>query len=59
MLCTFVSGPNAPRYTIAQVGETFINVTWWVNPYASSGTVIFVEYRKEGEYRVNYVVNTS
>ncbi|XP_041379387.1 neuroglian-like [Gigantopelta aegis] len=40
--------PGAPRYTIAEVGETFINVTWWVNPYASSGTVIFVEYRKEG-----------
>ncbi|XP_046562214.1 neuroglian-like isoform X5 [Haliotis rubra] len=54
--------PEAPRYTIANIGETNINVTWWVNPYARSGTVIFVEYRKEGapewQRSTDEVVNT-
>ncbi|XP_046363410.2 neuroglian-like isoform X3 [Haliotis rufescens] len=54
--------PEAPRYTIANIGETNINVTWWVNPYARSGTVIFVEYRKEGapewQKSTDEVVNT-
>ncbi|KAK7486747.1 hypothetical protein BaRGS_00022031, partial [Batillaria attramentaria] len=39
--------PQAPRFTITEVGQHHINVSWWINPYASSGTVVYVEYRKE------------
>lgn len=38
--------PRMPRFTIENVGRTFINVSWWINAFADSGTVIFVEYRK-------------
>ena len=40
------SVPRMPRFTIENVGRTYINVSWWVNAYADSGTVVFVEYRK-------------
>ncbi|BFZ08082.1 hypothetical protein BsWGS_11121 [Bradybaena similaris] len=43
---TAPGSPSMPRFTIANVGRNFINVTWWINAYATSGTVVFVEYRK-------------
>ncbi|XP_055958104.1 neuroglian isoform X1 [Patella vulgata] len=46
LVTTEPGSPQAPRYTIASVGEHHINITWWLNPYVKSGTVIFVEYRK-------------
>ncbi|KAK7102376.1 neuroglian-like isoform X2 [Littorina saxatilis] len=39
--------PQAPRFSITDVGQHHINVSWWINPYARSGTVVYVEYRKE------------
>ncbi|GFS23806.1 neural cell adhesion molecule L1-like protein [Elysia marginata] len=38
--------PRMPRFTIENVGRTFINVSWWINAFTDSGTVVFVEYRK-------------
>ncbi|XP_059166690.1 neuroglian-like isoform X2 [Physella acuta] len=38
--------PMMPRFNIASVGRNDINVTWWINPHASSGTVVYVEWRK-------------
>ncbi|ESP02510.1 hypothetical protein LOTGIDRAFT_138283 [Lottia gigantea] len=42
------TAPGTPRYTIESVGEHYVNVTWWLNTYVKSGTVIFVEYKKDG-----------
>ncbi|XP_055880517.1 neuroglian-like isoform X3 [Biomphalaria glabrata] len=39
--------PNIPRFSIVEVGRDFINVSWWRDPYVSSGSVIGVEFRKE------------
>ncbi|CAG5124473.1 unnamed protein product [Candidula unifasciata] len=39
--------PMVPRFTIADVGTTFINVTWWRDAYQSSGSVVYVEYKRE------------
>ena len=33
--------------SIVSVGRHNINITWWVNAYADSGTVVFMEYKKE------------
>uniref|UniRef100_A0A2C9KWE9 Neuroglian n=1 Tax=Biomphalaria glabrata TaxID=6526 RepID=A0A2C9KWE9_BIOGL len=38
--------PRMPRFSIANVGARNINVTWWINEFALSGTVVFVEWRK-------------
>ncbi|GFO23158.1 neuronal cell adhesion molecule, partial [Plakobranchus ocellatus] len=54
--------PRMPRFTIENVGRTFINVSWWVNAFADSGTVVYVEYRKlygqEWMRTTDEVVNT-
>lgn len=44
---TKTGDPQAPRFSIMDVGQHHINISWWINPYASSGTVVYVEYRKE------------
>lgn len=47
------SGPgssNAPSFNIKDVNQTFINVTWNLKMDPKSGTVIYIEYRKEGVY---------
>ncbi|PVD25037.1 hypothetical protein C0Q70_15534 [Pomacea canaliculata] len=54
---------RVPRFSITDVGRDYINVSWWINPYAKSGTVIFVEYKREGapEWRrsIDEVISTS
>ncbi|KAK7102380.1 neuroglian-like isoform X2 [Littorina saxatilis] len=47
LITSMAGDPQAPRFTITDVGQHHINVSWWINPYASSGTVVYVEYRKE------------
>ncbi|XP_059160211.1 neuroglian-like isoform X2 [Physella acuta] len=44
---TAPGAPSLPRFSIAGVGEDYINVTWWRDPYISSGSVVFVQYKKE------------
>uniref|UniRef100_A0A0B7A4I7 Neuroglian n=1 Tax=Arion vulgaris TaxID=1028688 RepID=A0A0B7A4I7_9EUPU len=46
IVTTAPGNPRMPRFTISNVGSNYINVSWWINAYASSGTIIFVEYRK-------------
>ncbi|XP_012943169.1 neuroglian isoform X3 [Aplysia californica] len=38
--------PRMPSFSIVSVGSHNINITWWINAFADSGTVVFVEYRK-------------
>ncbi|XP_048738673.2 neuroglian-like isoform X2 [Ostrea edulis] len=47
------SGPGsstAPSFSIKDANQTFINVTWSLKMDPKSGTVIYIEYRKEGVY---------
>ncbi|CAL1541881.1 unnamed protein product [Lymnaea stagnalis] len=46
IVTTEPGNPRMPRFSIANVGTHYINVSWWINAYASSGTVVFVEWRK-------------
>lgn len=39
--------PLIPRFTIADVGRTSINLTWWKDAYGESGNVVLVEYMKK------------
>ncbi|KAH9519485.1 hypothetical protein Btru_002827 [Bulinus truncatus] len=39
--------PKIPKFSVTDVGRDCINVSWWRDPYVSSGTVVFVEYRKK------------
>lgn len=43
------SASNAPSFNIRDVNQTFINVTWNLKMDPKSGTVIYIEYRKEGK----------
>lgn len=46
-----ISASNAPSFNIKDVNQTFINVTWNLKMDPKSGTVIYIEYRKEGKHK--------